>query len=270
MSSSARSRSQPPIRHNWRRLKTPLFLLLAGLAPITVPATADAQVRLGPEATGANYSVQVMSWADIPFRTVVRQRYDFSCGSAAVATLLTYHYGRPTSEQQPFAYMWKAGDQKVISKAGFSMYDMKLYLESVGLKSEGYRMNVDGLRKSGRPAIVLLDLNGYKHFVVVKGVQGNKILVGDPIRGLSQYDAKDFEKSWNNIALAIVKDASVKDGSRKAPSFNLARDWSPWSTAPVDDNAQVANIGSITTHLPQIYQLTSQILIDARVGTGKE
>jgi uncharacterized protein len=245
----------------WRRLITPLF----SLAAVLTPAMLNAQVHLGPEATGANYSVRVMSWADIPFRTIVRQRFDFSCGSAAVATLLTYHYGRPTAEQQPFAQMWKAGDQAAITKAGFSMYDMKLYLESIGLHSEGYRMGINELRKSGRPAIVLLDLNGYKHFVVVKGVRGDTVLVGDPIRGLTQYDAADFQKSWNGIALAIVKDTT-----QKPPLFNLVRDWGPWSTAPLDDNAQTASIGNVTTHLPQIYQLTPQILIDVRVGTGKE
>jgi uncharacterized protein len=191
--------------------------------------------------------VNVMSWADIPFRSIVRQKYDFSCGSAAVATLLTYHYGRPTPEQLPFAEMWKAGDQKVITKSGFSLFDMKNYLQSIGLHAEGYRMKVDDLRKSKRPAIVLLDLNGFKHFVVVKGVQGNTVLVGDPIRGLEKYGA-----------------------TKERPAFNIVRDWAPWSTAPIDANAQVANIGDITNNLPPTYQLTTQIQIAARIGTGKE
>ena len=263
MTQSAFFGSQLSKRQILRRFIAPLFSLAAVLAPTMLHG--QSQMQLIPEAAGANYSVRVMSWADIPFRTIVRQRYDFSCGSAAVATLLTYHYGRPTSEQMPFAQMWKVGDQATISKAGFSMYDMKLYLQSIGLHAEGYRMNVDDLKKSGRPAIVLLDLNGFKHFVVVKGARGDKILVGDPIRGLDQYDAADFQKKWNGIALAIVK-----GGTKNPPLFNLARDWGPWSTAPLDDNAQTASIGNVTTHLPAIYQLTPQILIDSRIGTGKE
>jgi uncharacterized protein len=223
---------------------------------------ATAQVRLGPEAMGGNYNVQVMSWAEIPFRTVVRQQYDFSCGSAAVATLLTHHYGRPTAEHNSFAAMWKTGDQAIIQKSGFSMYDMKMYLESIGLAAEGYRLTLDDFAKSKRPAIVLLDLRGFKHFVVVKGVRGKTVLVGDPIRGLEQYDAKEFMKYWNGIALAIVKDKK-----RPSPSFNLNREWSPWSTAPISENADIADIGNLTTNLPQIYQLTPQILLSVRVGT---
>lgn len=261
MISSVSTGSQYLNRSNLRRLITPLFVLAAALSP----AMLSAQVQLIPEAAGANYSVKVMSWAEIPFRSTVRQRFDFSCGSAAVATLLTYHYGKPTSEQQPFAQMWKVGDQAAIQKAGFSMFDMKRYLESVGLHAEGYRMNIDSLRKSNRPAIVLLDLRGYHHFVVVKGVRGNTVLVGDSIRGLVQYDAAEFQKNWNGIALAIVKDAT-----KEPPKFNLVRDWGPWSTAPIDENTQVANIGNVTTHLPQIYQLTTQLLINTPIGTGKE
>jgi uncharacterized protein len=111
-------------KQNWTAsyiMRTAKRLSLAMLfsAGILAPHSATAQVRLGPEAMGGNYNVQVMSWAEIPFRTIVRQQYDFSCGSAAVATLLTHHYGRPTAEHHSFAAMWKAGDQKIIQKSGF-------------------------------------------------------------------------------------------------------------------------------------------------------
>jgi uncharacterized protein len=247
-------------RLSLRRLITPLFCTLAILAPTSVAG----QVHLGPEATGANYRVQVMSWADIPFRSVVRQRYDFSCGSAAVATLLTYHYGRATTEQQSFGAMWKKGDQAIIMKSGFSMFDMKTYLQSVGLHAEGYRMTIDDLAKAKRPAIVLIDLNGFKHFVVVKGVQNDTVLVGDSILGLTKYGTTEFGKMWNGIALAIV----TKDDA--AAGYNLVRDWAPWSQAPVDANSQLASIGDITTHLPPTYQLTPQINLVVRVGTSGE
>ncbi len=262
MAFSGSSRSHRSKKLNLRHFAIPFSCLIAA-ALCSTSLSAQSQVELG--SSGGRYHVNVMSWADIPFRSIVRQKYDFSCGSAAVATLLTYHYNRPTPEQLPFTEMWKAGDQKLIAKSGFSLFDMKTYLQSVGLHSEGYRMNVDDLRKSKRPVIVLLDLNGFKHFVVVKGVQGNTVLVGDPIRGLEKYDAKDFQKSWNGIALAIVNGAT-----KEPPSFNIIRDWSPWSTAPIDANTQIANINDITTNLPPIYQLTTQIQIAARIGTGKE
>ena len=128
------------------------------LVPATIPA-ASADVRIGGDSNGY-FTVHVMSWWDIPFRTVVRQRYDFSCGSAAIATLLTYHYDRKTDERTPFTAMWQQGQQEEIRKAGFSLFDMKNYLNGIGYRAEGYRFSMDSLKKLKRPAIVLHNLKG--------------------------------------------------------------------------------------------------------------
>lgn len=241
-----------------------LRTLIAGLLCVVAAAPAAAEVRLtGPE-TGGSYQLQVMTWWDIPFRTVIRQRYDFSCGSAAVATLLTYHYDAPTSETMPFRAMWEKGDREAIRKVGFSMLDMKNYLASRGYRAEGFRLTVDQLRQVKRPTIVLMDLKGFKHFVVIKGVQNDRVLTGDSVLGLNEYSFKDFEDHWNGIALAIV------EGGKKRPSFNLAGDWGPWSQAPLEkDGSLHVSAGDLTNHLPPQYQLSPQILLDVRVGTVK-
>ena len=116
-----------------------LALLLAAQSTST-----QAEVQLSRES-GGDFSVSVLSWWEIPFRTVVRQRYDFSCGSAAVATILTHHYGRPTGEQEPFKAMWAKGDKELIRKVGFSMFDMKNYLTDLGYTTEGFRLKVGDL-----------------------------------------------------------------------------------------------------------------------------
>ncbi|QPQ55863.1 C39 family peptidase [Allosphingosinicella flava] len=230
---------------------------------LLMPSPTLAQVRLGTEATGSNFDVNVMSWWAIPFRSVVRQAYDFSCGSAAVATLLTYHFDRPTPEREAFSQMWKAGDQAAIRKVGFSMFDMKTFLGSLGYEAEGYRLSVADLGKMNRPSIVLLDLNGFKHFVVVKGVKEGRVLTGDPMLGLTEYSAGDFKKYWNNIALVVRQTAGGE-----APRFNLASDWGPWSRAPMEEGGALRVAASdITDHLPPDYQISPQLLLAVRVGT---
>jgi uncharacterized protein len=225
--------------------------------------SAKAEVQLSRES-GGDFSVSVMSWWEIPFRSVVRQRYDFSCGSAAVATILTHHYGRPTGEQEPFKAMWAKGDKELIRKVGFSMFDMKNYLTGLGYTAEGFRLKIDDLPKIKRPLIVLLNLNGFKHFVVIKGINKDRILVGDSVLGLTQYSIQDFEKMWNGIALAIVKTPQPL-----RPKYNLVGDWGPWSKAPLEEgnDALAVSISDLTTHLPPDYQLTPTILLDVRVGT---
>src|SRR6185295_1721515 len=115
-------------------------------------APASAQARFHGEA-GGNYSVAVTSWRDIPFRTVVRQQYDYSCGSAAVATLLRYHYGWSLRETEVFRAMFDRGDQARIPQVGFSMLDMRGYLESRGYQADGLRFSLDRLGELQIPAI---------------------------------------------------------------------------------------------------------------------
>jgi predicted double-glycine peptidase len=235
-----------------------VLALLAGESP------AAAEVRLSRAEIDADARVQVMSWWEIPFRSVLRQQHDFSCGSAALATLLTYHYQRPLTEREAFVAMWKVGDREAIRNVGFSLLDMKAYLESLGYRTVGLRLRSEQLARLKRPVIALINMNGFKHFVVVKGVRDGRVLLGDPMLGLTEYAFADFEKLWNGIALAIVLDPPGV-----VPTYNIASDWGPWSQAPMEVGSGGLRIavGDVTNYLPPIYQITPQITIPVRVGT---
>lgn len=228
------------------------LIILAVLGAVAAAPTAGAQTRL--DSDGGRLAVPVVSWRDLPFRRVVRQRHDFSCGSAAVATLLSYHYDRVTLEQDIFLSMWRKGDQAKIRKLGFSMRDMKLYLDSIGLRAEGYRLTPAQLRQLGQPGIVLLDLKGYKHFVVVKGVVDKMVLVGDPMLGLKKYPFAQFAAMWNGIFLGIVPQSRAR-----APLYNLAAEWGSWTRAPLQEAAREAAITDLTNRLPPLYQISASL-----------
>lgn len=244
----------------FRRRFTLTSPLAAAFLASAVPA--DAQVRLQQDS-GGTFQIQVMSWWEIPFRSVVRQQYDFSCGSAALATLLTHHYDTPTSESDAFHSMWEVGNREEIKARGFSLLDMRAYLASLGYEAEGFRLTVDQLAKVKRPLIALIDLHGYKHFVVIKGMRGDRILTGDPTLGLTEYDKDDFAQHWEGIALAIMKTPD-----RSLPRYDLASDWGPWSQAPIAEggNMRIAT-GDLIDELPPEYQITPEWLLPVRVGT---
>ena len=245
----------------FRRCPSLIRLPLAA-AFLASAAPADAQVRLQPDS-GGNFNVGVMSWWEIPFRSIIRQRYDFSCGSAAIATLLTYHYDRPTSEHEAFVKMWEVGEREEIRARGFSLLDMRTYLKSIGYEAEGFRLAVEHLAQVRRPMIALIDLHGYKHFVVIKGMRGDRILSGDPVLGLVQYSTEDFARHWEGIGLAIMK---APDSKR--PAYDLASDWGPWSRAPLDEGGGIRIASNdLTNDLPPEYQITPEMLIPVRVGT---
>lgn len=140
------------------------------------------------------------------FATVYRQQHDFSCGSAALASLLTYHYGIERTELDVFTSMYETGDQKRIERLGFSLLDMKEYLARIGIGSDGYRVPLERLAEARLPTIALIDSNGYRHFVLVKGMDADTVLLGDPARGLRSVPHDEFNAMWNGIAFVITDD----------------------------------------------------------------
>lgn len=204
-------------------------LAVAVLCLPAAPSEAgEARVAVG----GSSFNVPVQSMREARFARIVLQRYDFSCGSAAVATLLSYHYDRPVGEREVFIEMWKAGDQEAIRTKGFSLLDIKKYLASLGLPSDGFRVGLDKIAEVGVPIIALIDLNGYRHFVVVKGIRGGSVLVGDPAIGLKVWPIEDFQAMWNGIAFAIRS-----EGELAKANFNRAEDWRVKERAPVSSAA---------------------------------
>lgn len=168
------------------------------------------------------YDLTVTSLIGRRFETVVRQQYDFSCGSAALATLLRFHYADPQSEQSVFIGMFRNGDQAQIRRLGFSLLDMKRYLADRGVSADGYRVSVDQIAKARTPGIALIDYNGYKHFVVVKGVDGDMLLIGDPSLGLRRETRQEFERQWNGVFFVLNGRTDVANAHFNQPS-DIAR-----------------------------------------------
>ncbi|MDB5366895.1 MAG: peptidase [Rhodospirillales bacterium] len=220
------------------------------------PARAD-EVRLAGGDVGGSFAVRVVSWREMPFRTVVRQRFDFSCGSAAVATLLRHHYGRDTSEEAAFRSMYARGDQARIQQVGFSLLDMKLFLEREGFEADGWRITLDELAAAAVPVITLLDVEGYKHFVVVKGLRQGRVLLGDPARGLLQMPADDFARSWTGVVLAI-RGGPGSDGARDR--FNRDAEWRG-RTSPFG-SIMPASAATLMRDTPTLWQVTTTFSLD--------
>ncbi len=234
------------------RLRFVISAVIAAVALVMGSAQARAQATL--LEGGGLYNVPVTSLSEIPFRTVVRQQYDYSCGSASLATLLKYHYGVNVNEAEIFKAMYIVGDQAKIQKVGFSLLDIKHYLETRGFQSDGFRMTMDQLIHINRPGIAVVTAGAYRHFVVVKGARDGNILVGDPALGLKTYSTAEFAKMWNGVIFAI----------RSAPgekvTFNSDREWSPWTVAPLGQPLGDESLSQLTRELPPLYQVSPVVI----------
>jgi len=216
-----------------------LVFALAGAAPV-----AAGSIGLNQGMGGFQVRVPIRSIKEARFHRVVKQEHDFSCGSAALATLLSFHYDQPIGEAAIFTEMYKVGDQERIQKYGFSLLDMKQYLATHNLRSDGFKVELQRFAEIGVPAITLIETSGYKHFVVVKGVKGDRILVGDPARGTRTIPTDKFASLWNGIAFVIRDKAGVGKSH-----FNEDEDWSVMAAAPFGTALSRQSLSSFSVHL---------------------
>jgi uncharacterized protein len=181
------------IRLGGKQSKFAILLVCACLMPLS-PSSAFAQQ--GP----------VRSLQEIRHAGVVIQRWDTSCGAAALATVLTYSLQDPVSERDVAGGMLRMTEPlKVKYRGGFSLLDMKHYVDSRGLKGVGYRgMKLPQLLNYHGVIVPILQY-GNPHFIVVRGLNSEgRLDIADPGFGNRTMSVEDFNDVWTDRIGFIV------------------------------------------------------------------
>lgn len=192
--------------------------VLAALAPGRAAADVIAVPGQG------TISIARKSIVDLRFTHVVRQRFDLSCGAAAVATLLTYYYGDEVSEKQVITEVLGFGDKSKIEKEGFSMLELKQFGERHNYVVRGYRITTpDAVTEIKIPFLTLVNNRGYNHFVIVKGAKNGVVYIADSAFGNRSVPLDQFKTEWSNVILVFLsrtrrpKNQLALEPSLKAP-----------------------------------------------------
>ena len=183
------------------------LVLIAGVALTLLMGAGSSLATPKPLAIlpgGALVFKPIQSMRERRFANLVQQRTDFSCGAAAMATLLNEAYGWELDEEQVIEGMLAEADPQLVRQMGFSMLDMKRYAESLGLRARGYRLQPQQLAQVKVPSVVLLDVRGYKHFVVMQVTTDDWVYVGDPVLGHKKMPLEEFARGWNGIVFAVI------------------------------------------------------------------
>lgn len=145
------------------------------------------------------------------FRNVVRQAYDYSCGAAALTTVLKYYLGRNLNERQVMEGLLHYGEkERIVKRRAFSMLDMKRLVSALGYPSGGFRATIADLQELDHPAIVPIQHAGFKHFVVVRAIRGDRVYLADPSVGNISFTLAQFKDKWDKNVLFIVFPGSEK------------------------------------------------------------
>ncbi|HJV75194.1 MAG TPA: C39 family peptidase [Noviherbaspirillum sp.] len=196
-----------------------MFVILFGAAAMLIGGSAVTSVREPLDRPEGQFelpqsivgggpiveSVNIEPHSTLKYRNIVRQAFDYSCGSAALVTLLNYHLGLGVTEQQAMEGMLERGEkEKIIERRGFSLLDMKRYVASLGVEGAGFRAEMKDLKTLENPAIVPIDYAGFKHFVVFRGIRDELVFLADPAVGNIVLSVDEFSSLWDRNTLFLL------------------------------------------------------------------
>jgi predicted double-glycine peptidase len=181
-------------------------------------ARAGTDQRRGP----------VKSLLEMRHDGAVVQQWDLSCGAAALATLLNFQYGDPVTEREVATGLIRRKEyidnpDLVRWRQGFSLLDMKRFVETRGYIGVGYgKLQLDELNALA-PIIVAINPVGYNHFVVFRGIVGGNVLLADPAFGNRTMTLEKFARVWidfpvfGRVGFIVTRDGKPAPPGRLAP-----------------------------------------------------
>ena len=195
---------------------------LAGIYKVEKPPKEELQIAAGISPGGVIIREQVKKpLSEFKNINIIKQAFDFSCGSAALAMLLNHYLGENFTEMQVINGLLRYGDlEKIKERRSFSLFDMKRFVTVLGYKGEGYKAEIEDLKTLGRPCIVPLTLFGYFHFAVFKGMYKDHVFLADLSMGNVSLTLPEFKDIWHKNVVFVV----FPKGEKGMDAFMLTED----------------------------------------------
>ena len=145
----------------------------------------------------------VKNWLELKNENMIKQEYDYSCGSATLATILKYYYNLEVDEKTILDGVLESKDLSKEDKNEFensdmslSFYDLANYANSLNFKAVGLSLDLDSLKKLQVPVILFVKIRKDEHFTVYKSMDENFVYLGDPTFGNIKISIAKFEEMF--------------------------------------------------------------------------
>jgi len=211
----------------WMILLGAVAVLIGGMgleSKHPIKPRPEHQFELPMVAVGGGVApapVVIEPQSEIKFHNIVHQAYDYSCGSAALTTVINNYLGIKVTEQQAMEGMLEHGErEKIIERRGFSLLDMKRYVATLGSDSGGFRAEIKDLAELKEPGIVPIDYAGFKHFVVFRGLRDGRVFLADPAMGHIVFSISEFESLWDRNTLFLVYPSKTQGQTKNLLALN--------------------------------------------------
>ncbi|MCH2212564.1 MAG: cysteine peptidase family C39 domain-containing protein [Fuerstiella sp.] len=186
-----------------------VVLLLTVLCRPTLAQYDGAPVRDG----NRSFQKPVQNWIERRNRNILMQQRDFSCGAAILGTMMRYYWEDRVTEEILIEDLRQMLPQEELFERvenGLAITDLRRLAVRRGYLSTIGRVSFDQLTKSKIPLIVGIVTNGYDHFVLFRGFDGEWVYLADPSRGNIRVPSWQFVREWQENAVLIV----IKKGGK--------------------------------------------------------
>lgn len=200
-------------RYRWFVL-TPILLLVSHVPSLAQSPTNQRSVV---RDQAFRFSKPVFSWREIKTQNIVMQQRDYSCGAAALATLLRFYWGHQVNEEMILGtveQMLEPAELEDRAREGLSMTDLKDAAIKLGYLATVGEVTYDELTGSKVPVVLVVNLGGTNHFVVFRGVVGDAVFLADPLRGHKRISAQAFKRAWQQNAILVAAPPGETQSSR--------------------------------------------------------
>jgi len=215
-----------------------------------VDACPDSRVVVTTRGGAIEYPVR--SLRALRDAGVVKQRFDYSCGSAALATLLTYGLNDAVGEDVLLRALLEplSADELVArQKKGLSLLDLQQLAQQRGHQAQGFRVAHSQLARLTRPVIVFIKPQGYEHFAVFKGLHGDRVHLADPSLGNVRMPLYRFLDMWADASGRGVIFAVETAAGDWPPRYALQLSGSADTPLEVLSAERLMTIGTTFPHL---------------------
>lgn len=196
--------------------------LIVAAIGLATAATAEAQ---RPTIAGRsfvrdpNFVIRkpVESWRERKNRNVVMQQRDYSCGAAALATVLRYYWGHNVNEAMVLGVVERMLTPEALQERateGLTMADVKDAAIKMGYQASVGEVSLQQLSESKVPVILVVDLGGTNHFVVCRGIVAGCAFLADPIRGNMRISTETLTRTWVKNYILVVAPEGQTQSSR--------------------------------------------------------
>lgn len=193
------------------------FCCILGIAILCwqSPAAHSSDIVLiSPSISG---TTPVKSWKALRDDGVIKQNFDYSCGAASLATVMSF-YGKDVTEKEVMDAMGKTDNLA-------SFEDMANVLPKFGFVAQGIALSFDQLTKLKIPVVAYLQPERDDHFTVIRGISDSLVWIGDPSWGNRVLTKARFLEMWQTREDEILKGKILliqpaQSGPLKAGAFD--------------------------------------------------